>query len=435
MAAIPVQSSNCRYDDCTCPKYSVHRFKFTLSCIDCGHLADFHDANAEEVEANFSLAHTLIIQPLESPLDFEKRRGKLERKPSGSNEWEGNEREDDDDDDGVRSQVGSSDFIRPMITEAVVEHQPFLQAPKDFSQFASMTMIQQVEDIYSDVADPSLFVTKRDHIIRELFTTEQTYVTSLTFLINEYKVVMQEDAVLEKECPRIFLSLPEILFTNKTLLHKLHSKVMHWSSDLTIGDDLVCLFPYMRMYKMYCSAYESAAKRVQDLLQSNAAFAQLNEQNRRKPEARGLDILSFLIMPVQRIPRYTLLLQDLVKHTPIEHPDYIGVCEAMNKFRQLAVEVNEGIRDSENRAITIEIQNQFSPPIQIVASHRSLILKGSVTKVGRSVKLRRHLFLFSDLFLNAKGSQEKGYQMNHMASIDNLLFVPSLRYRKFISNK
>jgi hypothetical protein len=34
------------------------------------------------------------------------------------------------------------------------------------------------------------------------------------------------------------------------------------------------------------------------------------------------DIFAYLIMPVQRIPRYQLLLRDLLKHTEKDHNDY-----------------------------------------------------------------------------------------------------------------
>lgn len=36
----------------------------------------------------------------------------------------------------------------------------------------------------------------------------------------------------------------------------------------------------------------------------------------------GLSVESFLILPVQRIPRYVLLLQDLLKYTNATHQDF-----------------------------------------------------------------------------------------------------------------
>ena len=39
-------------------------------------------------------------------------------------------------------------------------------------------------------------------------------------------------------------------------------------------------------------------------------------------EFKLFEIRSFLITPIQRIPRYKLLLDDLKKHTPEKHPDY-----------------------------------------------------------------------------------------------------------------
>jgi hypothetical protein len=38
-----------------------------------------------------------------------------------------------------------------------------------------------------------------------------------------------------------------------------------------------------------------------------------------------------LIMPIQRIPRYKLLLEDMVRHTPQEHPDHNLLKQALAK--------------------------------------------------------------------------------------------------------
>ena len=46
------------------------------------------------------------------------------------------------------------------------------------------------------------------------------------------------------------------------------------------------------------------------------------EESSESPEAKGLFLISYLIMPVQRVPRYIMLLEDLLKHTPEDHSDH-----------------------------------------------------------------------------------------------------------------
>ena len=45
------------------------------------------------------------------------------------------------------------------------------------------------------------------------------------------------------------------------------------------------------------------------------------------PDQSNHDLKSMLIMPIQRIPRYKMLLDDLKKHTPQNHPDYQNLVE------------------------------------------------------------------------------------------------------------
>jgi hypothetical protein len=47
-------------------------------------------------------------------------------------------------------------------------------------------------------------------------------------------------------------------------------------------------------------------------------------EQRKLPRVADKYLADFLIMPVQRIPRYSLLLKELVKVTSADHPDYAG---------------------------------------------------------------------------------------------------------------
>jgi hypothetical protein len=59
------------------------------------------------------------------------------------------------------------------------------------------------------------------------------------------------------------------------------------------------------------------------------------------PDCKGLTIQSLLIMPVQRIPRHILLLTDLAKHTPPEHPDFDLLTKAVERTKEVAIVIND----------------------------------------------------------------------------------------------
>lgn len=64
-------------------------------------------------------------------------------------------------------------------------------------------------------------------------------------------------------------------------------------------------------------------------LEKRGPFAQFLATARERPECENLDLLALLITPVQRILRYKLLLEDMIRHTPDGHkdkPDLSSVC-------------------------------------------------------------------------------------------------------------
>lgn len=49
---------------------------------------------------------------------------------------------------------------------------------------------------------------------------------------------------------------------------------------------------------------------------------------------------SIMIMPVQRLPRYILLLGDILKHTPQAHPDHPKLKLALEKTKEILANIN-----------------------------------------------------------------------------------------------
>ena len=50
---------------------------------------------------------------------------------------------------------------------------------------------------------------------------------------------------------------------------------------------------------------------------------------------------SFLTLPIQRIPRYKMLLEAVLKYTEEYHPDYENLQQCVQQISVIADEVNE----------------------------------------------------------------------------------------------
>ena len=63
-------------------------------------------------------------------------------------------------------------------------------------------------------------------------------------------------------------------------------------------------------------------------------------------------MMSLMIMPVQRIPRYQLLARELLKLTHEDHIDYSPLKAALEKITQVGATINESKRDRTTSALT-----------------------------------------------------------------------------------
>lgn len=55
-----------------------------------------------------------------------------------------------------------------------------------------------------------------------------------------------------------------------------------------------------------------------------------------------------MILPIQRVPRYEMLLRELVKHTANNHPDLQVIKDSLAEISNIAGRINEGKRKFEN---------------------------------------------------------------------------------------
>jgi len=82
---------------------------------------------------------------------------------------------------------------------------------------------------------------------------------------------------------------------------------------------------------------------------------------------------SLLILPIQRIPQYNLLLNDLFKNTWPHHPDYKNLKAATKIMKEIASVVNEKKRESENIKKVAELGTKIIGFPQLAVPHRRFV--------------------------------------------------------------
>jgi len=135
----------------------------------------------------------------------------------------------------------------------------------------------------------------------------------------------------------------------------------------------------------------------------NEAFNTVLDYGVKHPLAKNLDLGAFLILPVQRIPRYVLLIMDLIKNTELDHHDYASLTEALSKMKTVADHIEESIIAAENSQKCLAIHNSFLilKDVKILEPGRRFIHEGVLIKQCRRDRKPRQFYLFTDCIIYA----------------------------------
>jgi len=181
-----------------------------------------------------------------------------------------------------------------------------------------------------------------------LLETEESYTKDIRTIHWEFNLGSGE--VLTQPDQRIlFMNIGEIFDLHTEITKELLEKVRKkWGYHQTVGDTIEKYIPKFQIYEKYITNYKEAADFLQKSRQSTRIDKYLQSRE-TKQYCRGLKLESFLVMPIQRLPRYLLLLKELRKYTDADHPDYAHINNALERLDELAKKFNEVQRDKETQ--------------------------------------------------------------------------------------
>src|SRR3989338_212649 len=162
-----------------------------------------------------------------------------------------------------------------------------------------------------------------------MLSTEQTYVKNLEGMVNLYKKRFEEYFTAEEQrgkgVPKgfkrdhlkiLFSNVHVVIPLNQQLLEELTERVNNWSESQKVGDIFLKIAPYFKLYNEYSNNYEASLECFDQLYTKDVQFIKLLEMCEAEAEGQGiLRLENLLILPIQRVPRYNMLIADLIRKT------------------------------------------------------------------------------------------------------------------------
>ncbi|XP_059800114.1 faciogenital dysplasia isoform X2 [Hypanus sabinus] len=241
------------------------------------------------------------------------------------------------------------------------------------------------------------------NIANELLLTEEAYVKRLHLLDQVFCTKLNEAGIPQEVITGIFSNISSIYcFHDKFLLPGLKTRITEeWDKNPRIGDILQKLAPFLKMYGEYVKNFDRAMDLVNSWMQRSSQFKSIIQDIQKQDVCGNLTLQHHMLEPVQRIPRYELLLKDYLKKLPEDSLDRKDAEKSLELISTAANHSNVAIRKMEKMNKLLEVYERLGGEADIVNPANELIKEGHIQKLSakNGSAQDRYLFLFNNMVL------------------------------------
>lgn len=257
-------------------------------------------------------------------------------------------------------------------------------------------------------------VKYRNNVIQELYITEKTYINGLTSLITQFidplesntSIICNADyhIIFPKDIKIIYNLHLKLLDEFKKEFDDICSNNHNDNDSSQIGKIFIDHASHFKMYQNYLNNHHKAIQKLSEL-QNKRKFSKWCLKVQSSLNNQTLN--SLLILPIQRIPRYELLLKELIKSTKkinSWHKDLKDLIVAKNNINKINCIINNRIKEHEQREKVKQIKDKFDissfASFEVIIPSRYFIMDNDnhiITKhdkLGQTVNI--YMILFND---------------------------------------
>ncbi|KAJ0011998.1 hypothetical protein NQD34_012973 [Periophthalmus magnuspinnatus] len=276
---------------------------------------------------------------------------------------------------------------------------------------------------------------KRQEVIYELMQTEMHHVRTLKVLLYVYMYELRQSGLVdEHRLERLFPAVDALLSHHQHFLDALKhrqrlSQEQEGSNNYQItqlGDILITQFSgsvgegMKECYSVFCSHQSEATKFYKDLLQNSKKFQNLIRKISQLPLVRRMGIPECFLLVTQRITKYPVLIERLIKNTEVDTDEYKSLVQGLSLVKDTIEQVNSQVREYEQVLRLREICYRLEPKSigrvseervfrreDLLQNNRTLIQEGSVVWKTPGRQKEIHAVLLSDVLILLQEKDQK----------------------------
>ncbi|XP_005259699.1 proto-oncogene vav isoform X1 [Homo sapiens] len=242
---------------------------------------------------------------------------------------------------------------------------------------------------------------KRCCCLREIQQTEEKYTDTLGSIQQHFLKPLQR-FLKPQDIEIIFINIEDLLRVHTHFLKEM-KEALGTPGAANLYQVFIKYKERFLVYGRYCSQVESASKHLDRVAAAREDVQMKLEECSQRANNGRFTLRDLLMVPMQRVLKYHLLLQELVKHTQ-EAMEKENLRLALDAMRDLAQCVNEVKRDNETLRQITNFQLSIENLDQSLAHYGRPKIDGElkITSVERRSKMDRYAFLLDKALLICK---------------------------------
>uniref|UniRef100_A0A8C5DBB6 Osteoclast-stimulating factor 1 n=1 Tax=Gouania willdenowi TaxID=441366 RepID=A0A8C5DBB6_GOUWI len=280
-------------------------------------------------------------------------------------------------------------------------------------QWNSLTVHNEEDDLYDCVEDEE---NEGDEIYEDLMRQQKVGVDKRECCLQE---VRQTEEKYFNTLESILQVRPSLQDTHHQFLGEVQTSILNYGGH-TIHQVFLNYKERLLLYGRYCSEVEMATKHLDKLSSMREDVKMKLEECSKRANSGRFSLRDLLMVPMQRVLKYPLLLQELMKHTS-DPTEKENLRKALDAMRDLAQCVNEVKRDNEIIKQITTFQMSIENLTQSLALYGRPKIDGElkVSISEKKSKQDRYAFLFDKAVIICKKKSGESFELKEIIELQH----------------